>query len=199
MASRFKEAPDWVVQMVADVRKERFEDALMGAEILVLWDTKKRLSQGRYVFGQMKLAKDLERMLTESNILPDGYHYIMSLDMEVFQRIEHADRVRLIRHELRHGEKDPENQAKPWKIRPHDIEDFKVEMALNEDDPRWGERLAEVAGAIYEDGAAPPIQDPRMPQLNFEQEQAFIKESEELLAEISKEKIGDNPSAESVH
>lgn len=168
MASRFKKAPDWVAQMVADVRKEHFEDALMGAEILVVWDTKKRLSQGRYVFGRMKLAADMERFLSESNILPDGYHYLMSLDMEIFTRIEEADRVRLIRHELRHCEKDPENDSKPWKIRPHDIEDFRVEMDLNEDDPDWTLRLAEVAGAIYEDGAAPPIQDPRMPGLPLE-------------------------------
>ncbi len=168
MASRFKPAPDWVVEMVEEERRQHFDLELKGAEMLVVFDTKKRVKQRRYVLGQMKRAKDLERLLSESSARPEGYDYVMVLDREVFMRISDTDRRRLIRHELRHCEHDIENVDNPWKLRPHDIEDFKAEVRLNQGDPHWAERLAEVAAAIYEYDEPPPVQDPNQPNLEFE-------------------------------
>lgn len=163
MSSRFAFVPAWVEELVDEVRKEHFS-SLANARILVLFDERKRLSLGAYVLGRMKLAKDLEKLLAEK---ADGeqYDYVLSLDYEVFVRIDHDDQVRLIRHELRHCLYDPEDKAKPYKIAPHEIEDFHAEVALNYDSPEWKQRLLTVAESIYEADVKPAIPDDRQRDL----------------------------------
>ena len=41
-------------------------------------------------------------------------------------------------------------KADPYKLVGHDIEDFMIEMDLNQDDPRWRNRLAAVAESVYD-------------------------------------------------
>ena len=163
MSSRYAFAPDWVRDLVDEVRAEHFE-SLANARVLVLFDEKKRQNLGHYVLGRIQRAQDVVRLLSED---ADGnaYDYVLSLDYEVFMRIAGPDRVRLIRHELRHCWFDSDDEDNPYKVIGHDIEDFHAEVALNADDPRWGERLAEVAASIYESDTKPPMPDPRQADL----------------------------------
>ena len=57
----------------------------------------------------MQKTNDLLRHLTiEDSNDESGYDYIMYLDKAVFENVEDADKVRLIRHELQHCEVDME-------------------------------------------------------------------------------------------
>ncbi|MFH1060136.1 MAG: putative metallopeptidase [Pseudomonadota bacterium] len=163
MSSRFAFAPDWVQDLVDEVRREHFP-GLANARILVLFDEKKRQSQGRYVLGRIQRAQDVVRLLSE-HADGEAFDYVLGLDYEVFVRIERPDQVRLIRHELRHCWHDSEAEDNPYKLVGHDIEDFHAEVKLNADDPKWVQRLAEVAASIYESDTKPPIPDPRQGDL----------------------------------
>jgi hypothetical protein len=43
-----------------------------------------------------------------------------------------------------------ENEKDPFKLRPHEVEDFFEEIDLNASDPRWSERVATMAEALYD-------------------------------------------------
>ena len=80
----------------------------------------------------------------------EGYDYLMRLDKKAWTEIMTAeDKKRLVRHELRHSDVDFDSNN-PYKIRGHSIEDFYSEISLNEDDARWGERVAAATFSAYE-------------------------------------------------
>lgn len=150
MSSRFEEAPEWVYEMVNEVRKDKFQ-SLGSAAIKVLYDTKKRKSGGNYVIGRMQKANDLVKRLTADDVeSPEGVDYIMYLDKAVFENIEDIDRQRIIQHELFHCDVnlDADN---PYKLRGHEIETFYDEIEANKDDPRWKERCVTIASSIYDE------------------------------------------------
>jgi hypothetical protein len=159
LSSRYSFAPPSVVELLDDVIKERFF-GLTRARFLVLFDEKKRMRLGAYVLAQVRRAQDVVRLVYEQAEGVDC-DYVLSLDKEVWLRIEKADRVRILRHELRHCWEDTEAKDQPWKLVGHEIEDFHAEVALNADNPQWAQRLATVADAIYEADIKPAIPDER--------------------------------------
>lgn len=146
--SRFEEASQEAVNLVNEMIREKFPEFL-NAVIKVTFDTKKRKSKGQYVLGRMEKANDKMRYLSSSDIYPDGIDYILYLDKEVFEAVDTSDKKRIIYHEMCHCDRDIE-AADPWKIKDHDFAGFYDELEYNQDDPRWTERLAEVAASIYE-------------------------------------------------
>ena len=100
MSTRYEIAPDWVKTMVADTVREHFNFMeARGVRILPLFDLQKRVSQARIVFGRFAKAKD-EMNVLASLAERDPYDYVLYLDKVLFMRMEAADRVRLIAHEL---------------------------------------------------------------------------------------------------
>jgi len=148
--SRFEDAPSQVITVVETVKDKWFPE-LDGARIKVVFDLKKRTSGDKLILGRIVKANGLTRFLTiEEAESSDGFDYFLFLDKKIWEVMEVEDQIRLVRHELRHTNVDVEKENDPFKLRPHDIEDFYDEIELNKDDPRWAERVVTVAEAIYE-------------------------------------------------
>jgi len=171
MSSRFEIAPSWVVELMEEVRKEYFRGYLAWVRIAVLWDTKRREKGGQLVVGRIKKAGDVEKLLAEGHLVPaddiDGLTYMMFLDKAIFEALEKMDRVRIIRHELRHIWIEITDTGKvQYKIREHDIQDFQAEVDLNGADPDWRKRVAMVSLAVYDEKGKPiPGPDPNQGDL----------------------------------
>ena len=98
----------------------------------------------------MKKTTELEKHLsTDESGTGEGFDYIMYLDELAWDIAGEEDRRRLVRHELRHCNVEAE-AANPYKIIGHDIEDFEVEIRLNQDNLGWGRELAERVQLEYE-------------------------------------------------
>jgi hypothetical protein len=146
--SRFEDVSQDVKDMVRAVRAEHFPE-LRNAEILVLFDRKKRMSGGALVLGRIQKSNDLIKKLTDETV-DEGYDYIMYLDKKMWEVSADIDRERVIRHEFRHCFVDLDSRGTPYKLLGHTIEDFYEEVELNSDDQRWRMRLGEVTYAAYD-------------------------------------------------
>jgi hypothetical protein len=146
--SRFTDVTQDVKDMVRAVRAEHFPE-LRNAEILVLFDKKKRMSGGALVLGRIQKTNDLIKKLSDE-VVDEGYDYIMYLDKKMWESSAEMDRERVIRHEFRHCFVDLDARGTPYKLIGHTIEDFYEEVELNDDDPRWRLRLGEITYAAYD-------------------------------------------------
>ena len=150
---RFADVDQEVLDVINQVREEYFR-SLAGSEINILFDQKKRMSGGKLVLGRMKKCNELERHLSKDAVgNGEGYDYIMYLDELAWDMADEDQRVKLVRHELRHCDVDID-AASPYKIKGHDIEDFEEEIRLNQDNPGWANQLAELVALEYAEEAA---------------------------------------------
>ena len=147
MSNRFEDADEATVNMVRTVVQDDFPQ-LLNANFSIVFDNKKRMKGGAYTLGRMKKTNETERLLSATNVMEDGFDYILFLDRVVFTAAEDSDKIRLIRHELQHCQVDMEKDQ-PYLLRDHEVTDFYEEIEHNKDDPRWGERLAVMAESIY--------------------------------------------------
>ena len=149
---RYEDAPSEVTDLVLGVKDNAFP-LLRQAKIKVLFDTKGRKSQGDFIFARIQRTNDVLRHLTRDEARSDeGFDYIIYLDKEVWKALDKPDRVRIVRHELRHCFYDIEAKSTPYKLVGHDVEDFQAEIEYNKSDPAWRERVAGVAASIYSRG-----------------------------------------------
>ncbi len=106
MGLRYEEVTEEVKKLFGEVQAKYFPE-LKNAKIITLFDVKKRASGGRVVLGRIMRTNDLLRHLTKDEAVAiEGYDYIITLDKEGWNAIGDADRVRLLRHELRHTHYD---------------------------------------------------------------------------------------------
>jgi hypothetical protein len=147
---RFEDVTESVEVTVNRVRERDFPELANGS-IKILFDLKRRMSGGKLVLGRMQKTNELTRHLTIDEARSDeGYDYIMYLDKMAWDNMEDEDKIRLIRHELRHCFYDINTTGNPYKVIGHSIEDFYEEIELNEDDPRWAQRVVELTMHMYE-------------------------------------------------
>ena len=150
MGLRYEEVTEKALDMLKDVKIRDFSE-LKNAKIKVLFDLKKRKSGGRIVLGRIMKTNDLIRHLTKDEVeAMEGYDYIITLDKMCWDNITDNDRIRILRHELRHTFFDTESEDDPHKLLSHSISDFYEEVELNRDDPRWRDRIGSLAEGIYE-------------------------------------------------
>jgi len=150
MGLRYEEVTEEATRLLDEVETKYFPE-LRNAKIIMLFDLKKRTSGGRVVLGRIMRTNDLLRHLTKDEAEAiEGYDYIISLDKQAWDAIQREDRIRLLRHELRHAYFDIESETNPYRLIDHSITDFYEEVELNKDDPRWRERVATVVADIYE-------------------------------------------------
>jgi len=146
---RFEDAPEHAYDLMHLLIGSHFKE-LGDCKILILMDLKERKTGDTITLGRITKTNDLTRHLTIDESGSDtGYDYIMYLDKVMWNNIEDLDRVRIIRHELRHTHIEIESKS-PYKLRPHSIEDFHSEVNLNEDDPRWRDRVGILVATKYE-------------------------------------------------
>ncbi len=147
---RYEEVDTEVTDLLNEVQTKYFPE-LRNAKIATLFDLKKRVSNGRVVLGQIKRPNDLIRHFTKDDAVAiEGYDYILVFDKLCWNAIGHDDKVRLMRHELRHTFYDIESENNPYRLIDHSITDFYEEVELNKDDPRWRERIAVITADIYD-------------------------------------------------
>ncbi|MCX5809611.1 MAG: putative metallopeptidase [Proteobacteria bacterium] len=150
MGLRYEEVNEEVMSVLKEVKSEYFPE-LKNAKIKVLFDIKKRKAGGMVILARIMKTNDLLRHLTidEADAM-EGYDYIIALDKTCWDSIIRDDKIRIVRHELRHACFDIESEDNPYKLQDHSISDFYEEVEHNKDDPRWRERLATVVEDIYE-------------------------------------------------
>jgi hypothetical protein len=146
--SRFEDAPRQVEDFVEDVRDKNFP-SLDGALIKVMFDTKKRKSGARYVFGRIKKTNDELKAfaVTEAG---QAYDYVMFLDQLLWNAMELVDQERLVFHELCHCITDFDSNTNQYKIQDHEIQTFYAEIEFCKEDPRWAERVADIAASVHD-------------------------------------------------
>ena len=150
MGIRYDEVGDHVNTLLDEVRSKDFPE-LVNAKIKVLFDLKKRKSGGLVILARIMKANDLIRHLTRNGAdYHNGYDYIITLDKKCWENITDLDRVKILRHELRHTFFDIESEDDPYKLLNHSVSDFHEEVELNKNDPRWRERVATLTEDIYE-------------------------------------------------
>ncbi|HBA55841.1 putative metallopeptidase [Syntrophorhabdus aromaticivorans] len=150
MGLRYEEVTESVLDMLREVRSQHFPE-LRNAKVKVLFDLKKRKSGGRIVLGRIMKTNDLIRHLTKDDIeVMEGYDYIITLDKTCWDHIPDEDRIRILRHELRHTFFDIDAENDPYKLLSHSISDFYEEVEMNQNDPRWRERVSTLTEDIYE-------------------------------------------------
>ena len=150
MGNRYEDAQVDVRTLVGEIVAE-FMPELINARIKVLFDIKKRTSRGKIVISRLQKCSDLLRFLTKDEAGDgDGYDFLLYLDKVTINAVDRADKVRIIRHQLRHIEVDIENPENPYKMVHPDVQDFFIELELNKHDIRWAERVSEVAASLYE-------------------------------------------------
>jgi hypothetical protein len=149
MALRYEDVTDMVMEMFRRVKGQYFPE-LKNAKIKVLFDLKKRKSGGQVVIGRIVKANDLIRHLTKNGNAEEGYDFIITLDKKCWDHITDEDRVKILRHEMRHTSYDLESEDNPYKLVDHSILDFYEEVEMNQGDPRWRERVAILTEDIYE-------------------------------------------------
>jgi len=150
MALRYEEVTNEVAKLLHKVLADHFGE-LKNAKIIVLFDLKKRMSGGQLVLGHIMKTNHLIRHLTrEDASSAEGYDYIITIDKKGWETLNEKDRVRLLRHELRHTHFDIDAEENPYKLIDHTITDFYEEIELNKDDPKWRQRVATLVTDIYE-------------------------------------------------
>ena len=142
--SRYEDVTADEYAVLKDV-KERWFSELASAEIKLVFDTKKRVTGGKIVLARIKKPNDVEKFLC-----PDPVDYIVFIDQNAWVLADPDDRVRLIRHELRHTDVDLDAD-KPFKLRGHTVEDFYREIDLNSDKPKWSGELAQLVQLKYDE------------------------------------------------
>jgi hypothetical protein len=144
--TRFIDVDDTVIEMFLELAEERFP--MIGQlKIKFVFDTKKRVKGGKICLGSCELANDKIRYLSKDAVATEGYDYVVFLDAKAWQHGDKDMRKRLLSHELRHIFI---NEKGDYKILPHDIEDFRAEQLLNQDDPDWAHKLATIVEAAYD-------------------------------------------------
>ena len=148
MSSRFEEAVTEVTEKVNYVVRNKFP-SLNGCNIEVVMDTKKRKSGGKFVLVKLEKASPIVRHISASNTIPDGVDYILYIDKTVYGEMNDTDRERIIAHGLYHADVDFDKEI-PYGIRKPTVQTFYEEIADNDDDARWAERLDLMAEGIYD-------------------------------------------------
>jgi len=150
MGLRYEKVTDDVRRLLDKVLKDHFGE-LKNAKIMALFDVKKRTSGGQIVLGRIMKTNDLLRHLTRHDASSaEGYDYIITIDKKGWETLNDKDRVRLLRHELRHTYYDIDAEANPYRLIDHTIADFYEEIELNQDDPKWRQRVGTLVADLYE-------------------------------------------------
>ena len=144
MVIRYMDDDGSIKEVFEEVRKKYFKN--LTAKIKFMFDTKKKSSSGKLVLARCKLANEMLRYLTQDEI-EEGYDYFIIVDKTAWDIAEEDDKIRLLRHELRHIYIDEKGN---YKLAPHDIEDFLIEIELNKDKPDWRNNLATMVDIVYD-------------------------------------------------
>ena len=143
---RYEDSDDGLTEVFLNVLEEHFPQ-LQYLKVKLIYDLKQRISKGRLVLASIETASPKIKYLSKDKIAIDGYDLLMIADQKAWEVASIDQRVKLIRHELRHVQIDETGGVK---IVGHEIEDFHIEVKLNKDNPEWRMQLATLTRDMYE-------------------------------------------------
>lgn len=143
---RYEEADDSLVEVFLEILEEHAPQ-LQFLKFKLIYDLKKRISKGKIVLASIETAGPKIKFLSKDKIAIDGYDLLLVVDLKVWEVASADHRKKIIRHELRHIQLDEKGGVT---IVGHEIEDFHIEVKLNQDDPEWRMYLATLANDMYE-------------------------------------------------
>ena len=143
---RYEESDESLTKTFLDIVEERF-GSLQFLKFKLLYDTKKRIKQGKLILATVELPSPKIKFFSRDKIAVDGYDLLIIVDKKMWELANEVDRRRVFSHELRHVFLDEKGDVK---LIGHEIEDFYVEIKLNGDDPEWQRKLGMLVSDIYE-------------------------------------------------
>ena len=144
---RYEDVEENVVKKVEEIAQSIFPQ-LFGANIKVVYDTKKKMDKGRISIARIKKLNEENKFLAMDN---SGftYDYMIFIDKNIWIELNERDKERIIFHELCHTKVLTEKDD-PWSLKDHEIQGFYDELDYNIDDPRWSERISVIAESVYD-------------------------------------------------
>jgi hypothetical protein len=142
---RYEDCDESLVEKFIQVIEDRFPQ-YAHLKIKLIFDTKKRIKDNKIVLASIEKANDKLRFFSRDNIAIEGYDYVLVVDRKAWELSSDKDRTRVISHELRHVLIDEKDRLK---LTGHEINDFFMEVKLNEDDPEWARKLARLTDDVY--------------------------------------------------
>ncbi len=146
MANRYEDCDDNLVEVFFDVVEKRFPK-YANLEFSLIYDTKKRIKQGKVCLASIELPSPKLRFFTKNEEFIEGCDYIIIVDKQAWSLSNDADKSRLIAHQLCHIFIDDKGVLK---LIGHDVRDFYSEIVNNEDDPDWNIKLSSLVSSVYE-------------------------------------------------
>ena len=93
---------------------------------------KKKMKNGRTVFAYIRKASDFEKLLL-NNVATE---YLLFVDGNIWPELGEDDRIRLIRHELRHILIDYDKEGEPkYLMADHNLIDFREDYEIEHGTP----------------------------------------------------------------
>jgi len=143
---RYEDSDESLVEVFLNVVEEHFPQ-LQYLKFKLIYDLKQRVSKGRLVLASIETASPKIKYLSKDKIAIDGYDLLLIVDMKAWEVASADQRAKLIRHEMRHVQIDETGGVK---LVGHEIEDFHIEVKLNQDNPEWRMQLATLTRDMYE-------------------------------------------------
>lgn len=149
---KYEDVPQSVEDIFVEVRDDVFPE-LAGARIKLTYCLKPRKTGEAYKIATIQKLNELDRYFSADEAdSEEGFDYVIIIDKLVWEECSREDQVRIMRHELRHTNVDFDKKM-PYGLRKHDYEDFVDDMEIELQpggDPRWHERLGDIASQVHE-------------------------------------------------
>ena len=168
--SEFTKADSSVYAIFMQMLDEHFPELSSHSFGLLFRDSIKK-SRGSVILAAICQPTKLMSYYAK-NDAGNPFDYIMIVDEMVWACASDEDRIRIIRHELRHCFITERGESK---LVGHDFQDFYKEVEINSDSPNWANHLVEVTLAGYKqikDGQ----KDPRLNRRDAEDLSPVIKD-----------------------
>ena len=136
---RYEDSDESLVEVFLAVMEEHFPQ-LQFLKFKLIFDLKQRVSKGRLVLASIETAGPKIRYLSKDKIAIDGYDLLLIVDQKAWEIASAEQRVKLIRHELRHVQIDEKGSAP--KIEP--IKTGQLTWASDEFEMRDSSSLTEL-------------------------------------------------------
>lgn len=143
---RYEDCDESLVGVFLELLEDRFPNKAH-LKYKLVFDTKKKVSQGRMVLADIQLASEKIKFFTRDNVAVEGYDYVLTVNKKAWDLASEKDKRRIISHEMHHVFIDEKGAPK---LIGHEIEDFYEEIKLNQDDPEWSRKLGRLVIDVYE-------------------------------------------------
>jgi len=147
MECRYEDVNDNVVEVYMKIIEEYFPE-IGNLKIKLIFDLKKKITKGKLSLAYVELVNEKLKFLTASELIEGGYDILLVINKVVWELADDKDKVRIMRHELRHIFEDENDKLT---LLPHDIEDFSAEIELNKDNSNWARNLVSAAKSKYDE------------------------------------------------